>query len=339
MSLPKSMYEPVAYSPVTAISAAIGASDTTITVDDGALLGDAPNIAVIGESADISETIVYGTKNGNILTNVQRGIQGTAQVWTVGDPIARNFTALDQSNIQDNINALDAGKVNKSGDTMTGTLTLNSQDVKPLILSRNVSMADIVQDEVSLKIRKFGGLLPTNYLRSEFYLDAPLIGGAVNANTIRLQTYNETNAVIGTYNIWGGHNFPFQSGSWTPSIYQNNSPAPIGLNVTYSDYNRIGNMVYIESSFTVASNTAPDIMIELGNFPFIAYRWWNMSGMNFYCQVGTPINGKTRMIPIFTNTNRVRLLSTNFTASGVLASGSYLPVGIQVDLAGWYRIS
>ena len=106
MSLPKQMYEPVPYSPVTLISAAIGAGDTTITVDDGALLGDAPNIAVIGGTADVSETIIYGTKNGNILSNVQRGVQGTAKGWSIGDPIARNFTALDQSNIQDNINAL-----------------------------------------------------------------------------------------------------------------------------------------------------------------------------------------------------------------------------------------
>ena len=106
MNLPKPMYEPVAFSPATALSAAIGSGDTSITVDDGAMLGTAPNIAVIGSSADEAETIVYGAKNGNILSGVQRGVQGTAKAWLVGDPVARNFTALDQSNIQDNIKAL-----------------------------------------------------------------------------------------------------------------------------------------------------------------------------------------------------------------------------------------
>jgi len=112
LNLRKSMYEPVAYSPVTSIKAAIGAGDTTITVDNGALLGNAPNIAVIGASSNLSETIVYGDKNGNVLSNVQRGVQGTAKSWSVGDPISRNFTALDQSNMQDNINALNASKIN-----------------------------------------------------------------------------------------------------------------------------------------------------------------------------------------------------------------------------------
>ena len=120
------MYKPVAYSPVTSIYAAIGAGDTIITVNNGALLGDAPNIAVIGKTASSSETIVYGVKNGNILSNVQRGVQGIAKSWSVGDQIARNFTALDQSNIQDNINALNADKVEKTGDGMTGRLYIKS---------------------------------------------------------------------------------------------------------------------------------------------------------------------------------------------------------------------
>jgi hypothetical protein len=119
------MYQPVPYSPVTAIAAAIGASDTTIVVDDGSLLGDAPNVAVIGISADLSETIVYGAKNGNILSNIQRGVQGFARSWSVGDPIARNFTALDQSNIQGNINLIFTNMVNR-GDYGLGIIGIQA---------------------------------------------------------------------------------------------------------------------------------------------------------------------------------------------------------------------
>ncbi len=98
----KQMYKAKENSPITYITSAITAAQTSITVTDGSKLPDAPNIATLGFQED-AETILYAGKNGNTLQNVTRGFQGIAKSWSVNTPIARLFTAYDHDGFIDNI--------------------------------------------------------------------------------------------------------------------------------------------------------------------------------------------------------------------------------------------
>ncbi len=102
------LYKGMAGSPITSLSAAITSTQTSITVDNGSALPDAPNICtIVGDSAQI-ETILYTAKSGDVLSSVTRGVEGTAKAWDKGTKVARYFTAYDQQAIIDNFAALAA---------------------------------------------------------------------------------------------------------------------------------------------------------------------------------------------------------------------------------------
>ena len=103
------MYDPMVNSPVTTLAGDIDATQTTITIANGAVLPAAPNIATIGLGED-AETILYGVKSGNLLQSVTRGFQGTAKIWTTGTKISRNFTAADHSSFKENIETLESAQ-------------------------------------------------------------------------------------------------------------------------------------------------------------------------------------------------------------------------------------
>ena len=93
------LYKGMAGSPITSLSAAITSTQTSITVDNGAVLPDAPNICTIaGDNAQI-ETILYTAKSGDVLSSITRGVEGTAKAWSKGTKIARYFTAYDQNGV------------------------------------------------------------------------------------------------------------------------------------------------------------------------------------------------------------------------------------------------
>lgn len=123
----KTMYAGMTNSPKTSLASDIAANATTITVADSSVLPEAPNLAVIGTTAD-AEAIVYSGKNGNNLTGVLRGQGGTtAGAWVSGTSVARNFTIIDYDAICDNIRDLEARKRNSADQInlatqMTGTL-------------------------------------------------------------------------------------------------------------------------------------------------------------------------------------------------------------------------
>ena len=93
------LYKGMAGSPITSLSAAITSTQTSITVDNGSALPDAPNICtIIGDNAQI-ETVLYTAKSGDVLSSVTRGVEGTAKAWQAGQEVARYFTAYDQNAI------------------------------------------------------------------------------------------------------------------------------------------------------------------------------------------------------------------------------------------------
>lgn len=96
------MYPAVANSPLTELAQDIDGTQTTFDILDGSVLAEAPNLATIGMGED-SETILYGSKVGNTLSEITRGFQGTAKAWTTTESVCRLFTAYDYDALRSNI--------------------------------------------------------------------------------------------------------------------------------------------------------------------------------------------------------------------------------------------
>jgi hypothetical protein len=89
----------------TALTGAIGASDTTLFVLDDSRIPDPPNLLVIGENSALAETVKLVAKDGNQLT-VERAFQGAARAWNAGTSVSRNFTAYDHDAFKANVETL-----------------------------------------------------------------------------------------------------------------------------------------------------------------------------------------------------------------------------------------
>ena len=124
MATLEQMYTPQAFSPQTALSQDIGASDTRIYVANVNVFPTPPTLATIGTDAASAETVKITAKGTNYI-DVQRGLLGTAKSWTTNSVIARNFSAADQVAIQNNINTLNATKLEsvEADDVVNNTLT------------------------------------------------------------------------------------------------------------------------------------------------------------------------------------------------------------------------
>ena len=126
MATLEQMYTPQAFSPQTTLSQDIGASDTRIYVTNVNVFPTPPTLATIGTDAASAETVKVTAKGTNYI-DVQRGLLGTAKSWTTNSVIARNFSAADQTAIQNNINTLNALKLEsvEADDVVDNTLTNN----------------------------------------------------------------------------------------------------------------------------------------------------------------------------------------------------------------------
>ena len=124
MATLEQMYTPQAFSPQTTLSQDIGASDTRIYVVSVNVFPTPPTLATIGTDAASAETVKITAKGTNFI-DVQRGLLGTAKSWTTNSVIARNFSAADQTAIQNNINTLNATKLEsvEADDVVNNTLT------------------------------------------------------------------------------------------------------------------------------------------------------------------------------------------------------------------------
>ena len=90
----KTMYPAAVNSKATVTMGALDANTTTVTVLDGTVLPDVPNLLVLGTA-----------KEGNVLT-IERGFQGTPKAWNAGTEIARNFTGYDLDTVSENMEAV-----------------------------------------------------------------------------------------------------------------------------------------------------------------------------------------------------------------------------------------
>lgn len=98
----QTMYPAVVNSPVTELASPIDDTQDTISLVNAYVLPAAPNLAVIGNGEN-AETILYTGVDGNDLTGVTRGFQGTAAAWVAGAKVARYFTAYDHNTFKTNI--------------------------------------------------------------------------------------------------------------------------------------------------------------------------------------------------------------------------------------------
>lgn len=109
------LYTGMAGSPITYLTGAMTAAQTTATVSDGTALPEAPNLCTIGFGENI-ETIRYGAKVGNNLSDITRGIEGIPQAWDVGTEVARFFTAYDHNELVAEIARLEQERVTHQAD-------------------------------------------------------------------------------------------------------------------------------------------------------------------------------------------------------------------------------
>lgn len=161
MATLEQMYTPQAFSPQTALSQDIGASDTRIYVANVNVFPTPPTLATIGTDAASAETVKITAKGTNYI-DVQRGLLGTAKSWTTNSVIARNFSAADQTAIQNNINTLNTLKLEsvEADDVVNNTLTndklakvatntlkgrksANQGDVEDLTVAQVLSMLNV----------------------------------------------------------------------------------------------------------------------------------------------------------------------------------------------------
>lgn len=97
------MYPAVNNSPRTTLTAAIDATDTSMTLADASVLPSAPNLAVLGNGTD-AEIVSYTAISGNVVSGLVRGINNTtAKAWDIDTIVARNFTAADHEAFRENI--------------------------------------------------------------------------------------------------------------------------------------------------------------------------------------------------------------------------------------------
>ena len=89
-------YPPQAGSPETKLSADITDTATEIPVIDVTVLPSPPNILTMVDGLNF-ETIIYESIDevNNLIQNITRGVEGTAQSWGADQEIARYFTAKD----------------------------------------------------------------------------------------------------------------------------------------------------------------------------------------------------------------------------------------------------
>ena len=95
------MYPPKVNSPATTLSQAYTIGDGHIHITDETVLLAAVNVATVGTGED-AVTYNYTTISAGLIDGVTV-VEGTDKNWSIGDKIARRFTANDLATLQSNV--------------------------------------------------------------------------------------------------------------------------------------------------------------------------------------------------------------------------------------------
>lgn len=108
----KTMYPGVANSPDTFLVEGLTIDGTVMYVADGAVFGEIPTLAVIGQ-AELAETVQITGKQSDGGYTIIRGVEGKRKAWAKATNVARNWTNKDYETLRANITAINDGKVDK----------------------------------------------------------------------------------------------------------------------------------------------------------------------------------------------------------------------------------
>lgn len=103
----KTMYPGVANSPDTFLVEGLTIDGTVMYVADGAVFGEIPTLAVIGQ-AELAETVQITGKQSDGGYTIIRGVEGKRQAWAKATNVARNWTNKDYEALRANITAINA---------------------------------------------------------------------------------------------------------------------------------------------------------------------------------------------------------------------------------------
>lgn len=106
------MYKGVVNSPSTYLQEPLASGGSIIYVIDGSVLGELPNIAVIGND-QTAETVLVKNIRSDGGYDVDRAVEGNAKDWPQMTTVARNFTNYDYEQIRQNFEILNTTKVDK----------------------------------------------------------------------------------------------------------------------------------------------------------------------------------------------------------------------------------
>ena len=131
------MYPGQVNSRETITTSALNATDTSLTVLDGGLLPDAPNLLVLG-AGSTAETVLMTAKTGNTLT-IQRGFQGVPKTWALGTVVARNYTEYDHAAMLENITDVEGRLVSTDAKVVENTSAIGQ---KLVVSASNIPIAE-----------------------------------------------------------------------------------------------------------------------------------------------------------------------------------------------------
>ena len=177
----------------TFLTEGIQTSNTSITVEDGSLLPEAPNILILGDG-EVVEIIKYETKEGNVVSDITRGFDSIAMEWAEGTKVMRGFTCYDHNTLVDNMNTLirKANAVVGGGAAVplglpTHFVALEKGDIvelywgDPKIREIKDGLGNVVSEWEGTMVRKKEGSLPENETDGELVIDS----SSYNAHTVQ----------------------------------------------------------------------------------------------------------------------------------------------------------
>ena len=123
----QTMYPGVANSPDTFLVEGLTIDGTVMYVADGAVFGEIPTLAVIGQ-AELAETVQITGKQSDGGYTIIRGVEGKRQAWAKATNVARNWTNKDYEALRSNVTAINS-EVGTKVDKIAGKgLSTNDYD-------------------------------------------------------------------------------------------------------------------------------------------------------------------------------------------------------------------
>mgnify|MGYP002719282156 CR=1 FL=1 len=187
----KTMYPGVANSPDTFLVEGLTIDGTVMYVADGAVFGEIPTLAVIGQ-AELAETVQITGKQSDGGYTIIRGVEGKRQAWAKATNVARNWTNKDYETLRANITVVNDGKVDKVEGKGLSTHDYDAAaKAKVDAIPHDPKYTDTVPDLSPYATKKESERFEDNVSR-----DLSRMNDELNAHVVAWQTYVEEAAEI-----------------------------------------------------------------------------------------------------------------------------------------------